>query len=93
MDNSTTEESKTMDKPMINFSKCCKSGKCLIDQYCGVYEQMMEQQLDDIEPALHDELTFDNETGTNNEWSDLSDDNMSDCYISLPDEYAIHNTI
>ena len=63
------------------------------DHYCGVYEHMMEQQLDDIEPDLHDELVFENDTGTNNNWCDSFDDYISDCSVSLSDEHAIHNTI
>ncbi|XP_045156502.2 uncharacterized protein LOC123522993 [Mercenaria mercenaria] len=46
---------KFLQEDVVKFSKCCRnSHNDLSEKYCGVYEQIMEQQLEDLEAASFD---------------------------------------
>lgn len=96
----TDRKTKTADETTINLSKCCKTGSNIndVDSYCGVYEQVMEQQLEHVE-AVWDQC--DDNSGLGDSFSEGSTrDNLSEqsnCSLSMSDEHVIqfnkiHNT-
>lgn len=73
-------KSKFDVEDVVKFSKCCKSSHHdLSDDYCGVYEQIMEQQLEDLEQMSC--VDVEKQQSSDNEISECSSDKMSGEFI------------
>ncbi|KAL4236276.1 hypothetical protein ACF0H5_004663 [Mactra antiquata] len=72
---------------IVNFSKCCNNSHNDVNEnYCGVYEQIMELQLEDLDSLAPDFIKSSERNGSFSSVSDTSSDNgMMTNYVYSPD--------